>query len=202
MKFLNILAALSLVLFVGCGGGSQKNQQQEQAESSTESQEQMASNDNVRTINIIGIDQMKFTVKESEDGITVGDPVGKDDLLLLKSITAKPGEKIRIRLTTKSQLPASAMSHDWVLLKKSSDPEAFDQAASQAKDNDYIPPKKTDEVIAHVPMTAGGETDEVTFTVPEETGDYTFICTFPGHFSAGMKGTLKVQAESSESSSM
>lgn len=202
MKFINILAALSLVLFVGCGGGSKKNQQQEQAESSTEAQEQMASNDGVRTINIIGVDQMKFTVKEKADGITVGDAVGNDGLLLLKSITVKPGEKIRIRLTTRSQLPASAMSHNWILLKNSAKPEAFDNAASKAKDNDYVPTDMKDQIIAHVPLTSGGQTNEVTFTAPEKTGDYTYLCSFPGHFTAGMKGTLKVQGESSDSSSM
>jgi uncharacterized cupredoxin-like copper-binding protein len=33
----------------------------------------------------------------------------------------------------------------------------------------------------------------VTFTVPKKPGVYTFICTFPGHFAGGMKGTLTVK---------
>jgi len=199
MKFLNILAALSLVLFVGCGGSSKK-QQAESSQSSADQQQQMASNDNVRTIHIIGVDQMKFTVEQNEDGITVGDPVGNENLPELQSISVKPGEKIRIRLSTHSKLPATAMSHNWVLLKNSADPEAFDNAASKAKDNDFIPSDMTDQIIAHVPLTSGGETNEVTFTAPEKTGDYTFLCSFPGHFASGMKGVLKV--ESGDSTSM
>ena len=38
-----------------------------------------------------------------------------------------------------------------------------------------------------------GETVEVTFDAPKAPGVYTFICTFPGHFLAGMKGTLTVK---------
>jgi len=201
MKFLNIIAALSLVLFVGCGGGSSnKEKQTDSSQSSANQQQQMTANDNVRTIHIIGVDQMKFTVEQKEDGITVGDPVGNENLPELQSITVKPGEKIRIRLSTHSKLPASAMSHNWILLKNSADPTAFDNAASKAKDNDYVPSDMTNEIIAHVPLTSGGETNEVTFTAPEQTGDYTFLCSFPGHFASGMKGTLKV--EGSESTSM
>lgn len=201
MKFLNILAALSLVLFVGCGGGSSnKEQQEESSQGSANQQEQMAASSNVRTIDIIGVDQMKFTVEQNADGITVGDPVGPDKLPELQSITVKPGEKIRIRLTTRSKLPASAMSHNWILLKNSAEPEAFDNAASKAKDNDYVPSDMKDQIIAHVPLTSGGETHEVTFTAPEKTGEYNYICSFPGHFASGMKGVLKV--EGGESTSM
>ncbi|HKK45802.1 MAG TPA: plastocyanin/azurin family copper-binding protein [Balneolaceae bacterium] len=200
MKLLNIIAALSLVLFVGCGGGSSNKKQAESSQESSGQKEQMASNDNVRTINIIGVDQMRFAVEKDEDGISVGDPVGNENLPELQSITVKPGEKIRIRLSTHSKLPATAMSHNWVLLKNSADPEAFDNAASKAKDNDYIPSDMTDQIIAHVPLTSGGETHEVTFTAPEQTGDYTYLCSFPGHFASGMKGVLKV--ENSESTSM
>ncbi|MDX1586785.1 MAG: SDR family oxidoreductase, partial [Balneolaceae bacterium] len=42
-------------------------------------------------------------------------------------------------------------------------------------------------------MVGGGETTEVTFNAPEEAGDYEYLCSFPGHFAAGMKGILSVQ---------
>ncbi|MGD8426407.1 MAG: plastocyanin/azurin family copper-binding protein [Balneolaceae bacterium] len=195
MKILNFVAALSLVLFVGCGGGSQKEQQTES--SSSESQEQTMANENdtVRTIHLIGIDQMRYVIEESAEGVAVGDPIGQDNLPEVKSITVKPGETIRIRLTTRSKLPATAMAHNWVLLKKSADPEAFDQAAMKAKDNDYVPSDMMDSIIAHVPLSAGGETNEITFTAPEETGEYTYLCSFPGHYASGMKGILKVEGE-------
>jgi len=205
MKFLNILAALSLVLFIGCGGGGSNEQQQQQSEDSMESQETEmageASNSNVRTIHIIGVDQMKYAVKEDAEGITVGDPVGKNNLPELQSITVEPGEKIRIVLETQSTLPASAMAHNWILLTMDSDPQAFANTAQKARDSEYLPSDLMNEVITHVPLTAGGETNEITFTAPEETGDYEYLCSFPGHFSAGMRGTLNVEEAGGESGS-
>lgn len=194
MKLLNILAALSLVMFIGCGGGSNEQQADSSAQTAEkESTQSETSSNDVRTIEVIGIDKMKFVVKSNADGISVGEELSDDGMLLLKGITAKPGEKIRVKLTTKSKLPAMAMSHNFILLKRDADPEAFDKAASKAKDNDYIPSGMTDKIIAHSGLAAGGETVEVTFTAPEKTGENTFLCSFPGHFASGMKGTLTVE---------
>lgn len=126
----------------------------------------------VRTIEIKGTDQMKFDVT---------------------NITAKPGEEIRIVLTTVSKLPPAAMSHNVVVLKKDTDVEAFANASAMARDNDYIAPDKKGQIIAATPLAGGGETVEVTFTVPEDAGNYPYICSFPGHFLGGMKGTLTVK---------
>src|SRR5699024_110700 len=114
---------------------------------------------------------------------------GKDNMTFsVESITVKPGEEITVKLTNNTDMPAAAMSHNFVLLKNDADPEAFDEAAQGAKDNDYIPQSKKDEIIAHTGLVAGGETDSVTFNAPDEPGEYLYICTFPGHFQAGMKG--------------
>lgn len=195
MKFINIIAALSLVLFIGCGGGSSD----QQAEDTAQSQETEMADDDVRTIEIIGIDQMKFVVESNQEGITVSEMSDKE-MLRLETITANPGEKIRIRLTTKSDLPASAMAHNWVLLTMDADVKAFADAAQKARDNDYIPADMTDQIIAQTGLAAGGETTDVTFTVPEDTGEYEYICTFTGHFAAGMKGILNVVESGSEAS--
>ncbi|RJS94263.1 plastocyanin/azurin family copper-binding protein [Salinisphaera sp. Q1T1-3] len=121
--------------------------------------------------------------------------VGQNDLRYSKSqLTAAPGERIRIKLINKSHLPASAMSHNWVLLKHGTDADAFDHAAQSASGNGYFPKSRADQAIAHTDMVAGGKQDTVTFTAPKKPGDYEYICTFPGHFRAGMKGTLHVRA--------
>jgi len=194
MKFINILAALSLILFIGCGGGSSD----QQAETSAESQETEMSDD-IRTIDIVGIDQMKYVVEENTEGITVGEQVGNNNMLLLETITAQPGEEIRIRLKTESTLPASAMAHNWILLVMGADAQAFANAASKAKDNDYIPTDMQDQVLEETGLAAGGETVEITFTAPEEPGDYDYICSFPGHYAAGMKGVLAVEGSNGNS---
>lgn len=127
-----------------------------------------------RTIKIIAQDSLRFSVEE---------------------IIAEPGETLTIKLVNNTKLPAMAMSHNFVLLKNSADPHAFDQAAAQAADHDYIPKSKADEIIAHTSLVAGGESDSVTFKVPSKPGTYLYICTFPGHFAAGMKGSLVVKAK-------
>ena len=126
----------------------------------------------VRTIEVIGNDQMKFDVTE---------------------ITAKPGEKIRIRLTTVSKLSKQVMAHNIVVLKSDTDAGAFANASAMARDNEYIAPDFEDQIIAATELAGGGETVTVTFTVPEEPGKYPYVCSFPGHFYGGMKGVLTVK---------
>lgn len=125
-----------------------------------------------RTIEITGSDQMKYDMSE---------------------ITAAPGEEIHIVLTTVSNLPKIAMAHNFILLVADSDAQAFATAAATERTNDYIPPQMEDQIIAHTGLAGGGETVEVTFTVPDTPGSYAFICSFPGHFAAGMRGTLIVE---------
>lgn len=108
-------------------------------------------------------------------------------------ITAKPGQKITVKLTTVSQLPASAMAHNFVLLTAEADASKVATTSARFADNEYIAPEMEDQIIAYTDMAAGGETVEVTFTAPEEPGKYTYVCTFPGHYLAGMKGTLTVK---------
>ena len=124
------------------------------------------------TIDIEGMDTLRFSVTQ---------------------INAKPGEKLTVKLTNKTSLPPAVMSHNFVLLKKGTDPDKFAKAGIEARDNGYIPKDMMDQIIAHIDLVGGGETKAVTFDVPKEPGEYTYICTFPGHYAAGMKGTLTVK---------
>lgn len=193
MRLQYITYLLPLLLMVSaCSGGEQQSQQ---SESEGTRQQAQAETDDVRTINIIGIDKMKYVVKEEGELIGTAETVKTadgDPYLLLQNIEAKAGEELRIRLTTVSNLPASAMAHNWILLEMGVDPAAFAQVATRAQNNDYIPQDRTDDIIAHTDLAAGGETVEVTFTVPEKTGEYDYLCSFPAHFMAGMKGKLIV----------
>mgnify|MGYP000156246136 CR=1 FL=1 len=186
---------LPILLFLSaCGGGEQ--QQQEPQTTEPETQPAQAQTEDVRTIDIIGVDQMKYVVKEEDELIGTAGTIktsNGETYLLLKNIEADPGEQLRIRLTTVSDLPSSAMAHNWILLKMGVDPADFSKAATQAKTNDYIPQDRTGDIITHTDLAAGGETVEVTFTIPEETGEYDYLCSFPGHFTGGMKGKLVVQ---------
>lgn len=125
-----------------------------------------------RVIEITGNDQMKFNVT---------------------TITAKPGETVTVRLTSIGTLPKIAMGHNFVLLAKGTDAAAFANAAAMASATQYIPVAMKAKVLAMTTMVGPKEKAEVTFKVPAAPGSYTFLCSFPGHFLAGMKGVLVVK---------
>jgi len=127
--------------------------------------------DGVRTVEITGNDQMQYSVHE---------------------IKAKPGEKLRIKLTNIGRMPAQTMSHNWVLLKKM-DASAVNALAMSAasKTPDHLPADQS-SILAHTKLLGPGQSDTVEITVPSEAGSYPYICTFPGH-AALMKGQLIVQ---------
>lgn len=185
---LNSIIVALLFAFTACGGGGDSSSE-EMASQDTESMETM--DDGVRTINIIGTDAMKYTVEDEGEGIVTGDASG--NYIILEAIEVAPGEEIRITLTTESNLPPTAMSHNFILLSMGTDVNAFVQAALQARDNEYIPADFEDQVIAHTDLVSDGESTSITFTAPEETGEYDFLCSFPGHYAGGMHGTFVVQ---------
>ena len=126
----------------------------------------------VRTIEIAGTEDMKYS---------------------LPTITAKPGEQLRVRLTAKGAMPKIAMAHNFVLLAKAADTLKFVNAAALARTTDFIPPEMKAQIIAHTTLAGAGETVEVTFKAPTAPGDYTYLCSFPGHFQTQMRGTLTVK---------
>lgn len=125
-----------------------------------------------RTIEVAAGDDMKFSVTE---------------------ITAKRGETIRIVLKNVGTLPKMAMGHNLVVVKPTTKLPEFSQAGAMARDTEFIPPAMKGEVVAATPLTGPGETVEISFKVPATAGNYPYVCTFPGHFTAGMKGNLIVQ---------
>src|SRR5262245_31190075 len=54
-------------------------------------------------------------------------------------ISAKPGESLRVRLTTVSSMPKAAMAHNFVLLTSGTDAAAFVMAAAMARTTAFIP---------------------------------------------------------------
>ncbi|TVR17178.1 MAG: hypothetical protein EA391_05645 [Balneolaceae bacterium] len=186
MKHLFISSIIFALMFalIACGGGETAEQVEEEV-----------IDDGVRTINIIGTDDMKFVVEpsavENDDRLITGGQAGQ--YILLEGIEAEPGEELRIRLTTISNLPATAMAHNLAIVELGTDVDAFARASITARDNEYIAPDFEDQVIVTTRMLGNGETDTITFTVPEEPGEYDYVCTFPGHFAGGMVGVLVVQ---------
>jgi azurin len=116
-----------------------------------------------------------------------------DDLRYSQNtVTAQPGESLRIVVRVTSRMPKFQRAHNFVLLAPGTDPGAFANEGATHRDTDFIAPALAGKVLAKTSMAGNGETVEVTLTVPGP-GTYPFICTFPGHSMAGMAGTLVVQ---------
>ena len=125
-----------------------------------------------RTIELTGGDDMKYNVTK---------------------IDAKRGETIHIVLKSVGTLPKIAMAHNVVVLKPEADQIKFTQAGMTARDTDFIAPDLKSQVVAATKLAGPGETVDVTFKVPAKVGTYPYLCSFPGHFAAGMKGQLVVK---------
>jgi azurin len=119
---------------------------------------------------------------------------GGDDMKYsVTSIAAKPGETLHIVLKSTGSIPKIAMAHNFVALNAGVDAAKFSQDAMTARDTDYVPAARKADVLASTALAGPGETVEVTFKVPAKAGTYPYLCTFPGHFAAGMKGDIVVK---------
>jgi azurin len=109
----------------------------------------------------------------------------------LTTIEAKAGEELKITLTNVGTQPKEVMGHNFIILKPGTDVAAFAAAAMTAKDTDYIPDSKKDQIVAHTPLLGPRKSADI--TVKLEPGEYPFLCSFPAHFQVGMKGTITVK---------
>lgn len=98
-----------------------------------------------------------------------------------------------VKLTHTGHLPPLAMSHNWVLTKKSNLDGVARTGMLAGADAHHVDQNDT-RVIAHTKLIGTGETTTVTFAVAQlNAGEpYVFLCTFAGH-SPIMRGTLSVQ---------
>ncbi len=99
--------------------------------------------------------------------------------------------QVQLTITHTGKLPAAAMGHNWVLVKTADVTAVANGGMSAGLANNYLTPNDP-RVIANTKVVGGGQSDTVTFPTSKLTkgGDYTFMCTFPGHYVL-MKGVLK-----------
>ena len=125
-----------------------------------------------------------------EMNVEVGDHMNFPQSMTI-SKSACPSMKVTITHTGK--IPANAMGHNWVLTA-SADAQAVAQAGWGAGlASNYLPAGDT-RILAATKIVGGGESDTITFDTAALTagGDYTFFCSFVGHF-AMMKGKFNVE---------
>lgn len=84
---------------------------------------------------------------------------------------------------------ASGLQHNWVLVNGDETVAAQVDEEAQSAPN-YVP--QGPQVLAASQLLNSGAQAKV--AIPAlQPGSYTYICTFPGHFQAGMKGALTVK---------
>ncbi len=119
------------------------------------------------------------------------EPEGNQIVYATTEITVQPGQEVR--LVFKNTASSPAMKHNVVLLETADESvvrEVGEAGMQAGAANDYVPDH--DAILAYTPVADPGETVEITFTAPERPGEYTYLCTYPGHW-ATMQGTLRVE---------
>jgi azurin len=118
--------------------------------------------------------------------ITIGTKPGlKFDI---SNIQVKPGSKIKLVFENNDD-----MLHNLLIVKPSTVDKvgkaALELGLEGAQQN-YIP--NLDEVIFHTGILEPESSETIYFVAPSKVGNYTFVCTFPGHYTL-MQGTLRVK---------
>ena len=107
-----------------------------------------------------------------------------------RELSAKVGERISLTLENSDLTP-----HNWVLGKpgtfnKISDDADRNLANPKALSQSYVP--QLPEVLTHTRLVNPNASTTIHFRLPDEKGDYPYLCTFPGHTKI-MRGVLHVE---------
>lgn len=98
--------------------------------------------------------------------------------------------EVALTLRHTGRMAATAMGHNWVLTR-TADYQPVAMAGMRGTLAESYLPKSDARVLAHTRIIGGGQSASVRFSTKalQKGGDYTFFCSFPGHF-AMMKGRL------------
>lgn len=90
-------------------------------------------------------------------------------------------KQVEVKLTHTGKFNKSIMGHNWVLFETKNKADVLKTAEKAGPSKDYAPDKS--KIIVETKLIGGGETTSVSFSLKgmKAGGDYTFICTMPGH---------------------
>lgn len=115
-------------------------------------------------------------------------PEGNQMTFAETEFTVQPGQTVTIVFDNTATSPA--MQHNVVVLTTSDEAAIKRVGQAAASASNYVPDDEA--VLAATDLAKPGETTEVTFTAPETPGEYSYVCTFPGHY-VSMQGTMIVE---------
>ncbi|KRG44961.1 azurin [Stenotrophomonas pictorum JCM 9942] len=98
--------------------------------------------------------------------------------------------QVDLTLKHTGKMAANVMGHNWVLTRTADFQPVATLGMRSTLADSYLP-KGDARVIAFTPVIGGGQTARVRFATSKlvRGGDYTFFCSFPGHWGM-MKGKL------------
>lgn len=107
--------------------------------------------------------------------------------------TVERGATLTVTLHNIGTMPKESMGHNLVFLTPGTSPNGFAASSMRHPAAAYVAPELKDRVVAFTPVLGPGERHELVFTVPDAPGEYPFVCSFPGHTQAGMRGVMVVR---------
>ncbi len=129
--------------------------------------------------------EMPADWKKPDQVITLGTKPGlKYDITQL---SVKAGSKVKLVFSNNDD-----MTHNVVVVLPNTAKEVGDMAFNmglKGSEMNYIP--ETNQIMYHTKLLQPGETEAIYFIAPKKPGDYTYLCTYPGHAMV-MQGTLQV----------
>ena len=126
-----------------------------------------------RTVALTGGDDMKFSVTE---------------------ITAKPGETIHIQLKNIGTIPKMAMAHNVVVRQADDEGRGIQhRRGMRPRHRFHSGGDEGGGRRVHATRRSRRNRRNRRSKSRRRAGTYPFMCTFPGHFTAGMKGNLVVK---------
>lgn len=148
-----------------------------------------------------GISNARLDIKEAQTGlVSQPDSDRVDQRIELKTkehvlkfdkdeFTVKAGTIVEIHFENIDFMP-----HNLLIIKPGSLERVGEAADAMMSDPDafeknYVP--ELSDVLFHTPVLEIEETFTLRFTVPDEPGDYPYVCTFPGHWRV-MNGIMRV----------
>jgi azurin len=119
-----------------------------------------------QTVSVQGVDGLKFS---------------------LATIDVKAGARVKLDFAN-----VSDMLHNFVVVRPGTGTKVGEAALRLGLDGakmDYVP--RTDDVLYHTALLEPQKSETIYFQAPSAPGEYSYVCTFPGHYLT-MQGTMRV----------
>ena len=105
----------------------------------------------------------------------------------VERLTVEAGSRVALTFANDDDMP-----HNLVLVRPGTAIQVGEAAMDlglKAQELDYVP--DSDDVLYFTGLLGPGASETIYFTAPEAPGEYTYVCTVPGHFYV-MQGVLEV----------